>query len=455
MTASSYARRLNGLPAPERDLTAGQRLLRSPWTWVLVAAVIGYAACLSWLWFDLTADREVEGGVVPGINAAAIRQAAWYATSTLLFWIVLFLAADRFRPQRWVVWFLALGWGASVATAASYVVNSWAATQMAVTGNFDPATSARAAVFVAPFVEEAAKATVLFWLAILARYRLVSKVSLVVLGGLSAAGFAFTENIIYYARAIVYASQTIEVGDAHAAIAELVWLRGFWTAFGHPLFTTMTAIGVGIALRTSSKVVRVLAPLVGYGLAALLHMLFNSMASIAPWEYQLLLYWSLAVPLVLGTVVFVIRQVLVQGRLIRLRLVDFVMVGWLEPTDPEVFGRVRTRLRALLVGASRGWRPFAATWRLQQAATELAFLRDAEVRGLVDVAAEVRSRELLQRIHGLREFGIADPRGLALQLPRLRRASRAVSQPGLAPGAAPLGSHGYSAVDPRWGPPQG
>jgi hypothetical protein len=207
-----------------------------------------------------------------------------------------------------------------------------------------------------------------------------------------------------------------------------VWLRGFWTAFGHPLFTTMTAIGVGIALRTSSKVVRVLAPLVGYGLAALLHMLFNSMASIAPWEYQLLLYWSLAVPLVLGMVVFVIRQVIRQGRLIRLRLVDFVMVGWLEPSDPEVFGRVRTRFRALLVAATRGWRAFAATWQLQQAATELAFLRDAEVRGLVDAAAEVRARELLQRL---------------------------VAQPGLAPGAAPLGSHGYSAVDPRWGPPQG
>jgi hypothetical protein len=217
----------------------------------------------------------------------------------------------------------------------------------------------------------------------------------------------------------------------------------------------MTAIGVGIALRTSSKVVRVLAPLVGYGLAALLHMLFNSMASIAPWEYQLLLYWSLAVPLVLGMVVFVIRQVIRQGRLIRLRLVDFVMVGWLEPSDPEVFGRVRTRFRALLVAATRGWRAFAATWQLQQAATELAFLRDAEVRGLVDAAAEVRARELLQRLVTLREAGIADPSGLKLQLPRLRRASRAVAQPGLAPGAAPLGSHGYSAVDPRWGPPQG
>ena len=45
----------------------------------------------------------------------------------------------------------------------------------------------------APFVEEAAKATVLFLIAILARYRLTSQVSLIALAGLSGVGFAFTE----------------------------------------------------------------------------------------------------------------------------------------------------------------------------------------------------------------------------------------------------------------------
>ena len=96
------------------------------------------------------------------------------------------------------------------------------------------------------------------------RYRLVSKVSGIVLAGLSAAGFAFTENIIYYARAIVFTSTTISAGDPDQAINTLVMLRGVWLAFGHPLFTTMTGIGVLVAVRTHSKVVRVLAPLVGY-----------------------------------------------------------------------------------------------------------------------------------------------------------------------------------------------
>ncbi|MGB7961758.1 MAG: PrsW family intramembrane metalloprotease [Propionicimonas sp.] len=462
------ARRLNQLPDSAREqLPIPTRVLTSWWTWLAIGMTIVFAACLAALYFDVTADREVNEGIVPGVNPSAIRQAAWYATSTLVFWIVVFLAADRFRPQRWVVWFLSLGWGASVATYASYLVNSWAAMQMSVTGNFDPATSARAAVFVAPFVEEAAKATVLFWLAILARYRFVSKVSLIVMGGLSAAGFAFTENIIYYARAIVYASQTIEVGDADAAIAELVWLRGFWTAFGHPLFTMMTAIGVAVALRTQSKVVRVLAPLAGFGVAALLHMVFNSQATLTSGQGQLLIYFLVAVPMVFSAAMYVVRQVLKQGQLIRVRLADYVRMGWLDAADPSVFARQRSRWRALLVAITRGWTALVATLSLQRSMTELAYLRDAEVKGVVDATAALRAKELVERIGELRTVGISDPRGMKLSLPRLRRRTLQIPPSGNPPASGladprapqgnstPVGSHRYSAVDPTWGPPGG
>ena len=464
--AQLRARRLNDLPVEVvDDRPLPQRLLGSWWAWLVVGLSLIFAACLAALWFELTADQPAVDGTVPGVNPSAIRQAAWYATSTLVFWILVFLLADRWRPQRWTVWFLSLGWGASVATFLSYHVNSWAAMQMQVTGNFDPATSARAAIFVAPFVEEAAKATVLFGLAILVRYELVSKVSLVVMGGLSAAGFAFTENIIYYARAIVYSSQTIEVGDAEQAVVELVWLRGFWTAFGHPLFTMMTAVGVAVALRTRSKVVRVLAPLAGFGLAALLHMVFNSQATLSQGASQLFMYWAVAVPLVLSAVIWVVRQVLAQGRLIRNRLTDYVIMGWLKPEDPALFARLRTRWRALLVAITRGWRCFIATRDLQRTLTELAYLRDAEVRGIIDQTGQERARELLQRSRTLRPVAIDDPRGLKLNLPRLRRRRPGDFPPPNYPGPAglggswpaptgsPVGSPGYSAVDPKWGPP--
>jgi len=173
---AELARRRNDLPGPvDHSLPLPKRLLKSGWTWAIVALTLAYTAALFSQYFTITADVPVTGGVIPGINSAAIRRAAWLALPTLAFWTVVFIWADRYRPQRLAVWFLTLGWGGSIATFVSLHINTWAAQQMAVTGNGDPATSARAAIFIAPFVEEAAKASVLFLIAVIARYRLVSR----------------------------------------------------------------------------------------------------------------------------------------------------------------------------------------------------------------------------------------------------------------------------------------
>lgn len=467
---AELARRRNGLPGNSAKPTVRwwQRILRSGWTWLLVGASCVYAAALFAQWQLLTADIPVQGGVIEGINPSAIRTAAGLALPTLAVWTVLFLLADRYRPQRLAIWYLAVGWGAAVATFLSIHVNTWAGQHLSVAGDGDPASSARAAIFIAPFVEEAAKATVLFGIAILARYRLTSKISTIVLAGLSAAGFAFTENIIYYARVIVYSSQNISVGDADAALAQMVLLRGVLTAFGHPLFTMMTGIGLAVALRTRSKVVRVLAPLVGYLAAASLHMLFNSQATIADGHTQTVLYFVVALPLVLGALVYVIRQILAEGRRIRTRLGDYVQLGWLPAADQVVNARLRTRLWALLVAITNGPRVWWATVRLQRALTELAYLRDGQVRGLYDQAGTIRARELVELAHTLRSLAVADPRGRRLNLPRLRRRRPSQYQLPSYPGPAglggnwpapgqptQLGSPGYSAVDPTWGPPKG
>ncbi len=466
---AELARRRNDLPGPEdRTNPLPQRVLRSWWTWAVVALTLLYLAALASQYAMITADTPVQGGVIPGLNASAIRRAAGLAWPTLAFWTVVFLLADRYRPQRFAIWYLTLGWGAAVATFISIHANTWAAQQLAITGNGDPATQARAAIFVAPFVEEAAKATVLFLIAMIARYRLTSQVSVIVLAGLSGAGFAFTENIIYYARAIVYSSENIGVGDADQAVNQIVWLRGVWTAFGHPLFTIMLGIGLAVALRTRSKVVRVLAPLVGYGAASLLHMVFNSQASLNSGSGQLFMYWLVAVPLVLSVAFYVVRQVLKQGRVLATRLGEYTQLGWLPETDPVVFARQRSRWWAILVAATRGWRVLSATVRLQRLLTELAYLRDGQVRGILDEAGTARARYLVEQAKALRGVAIDDPRGLKLSLPRLRRARPLAYSPPAYPGPsgiggnwpapagqAPLGSPGYSAVDPKWGPPTG
>lgn len=446
----------NGLPGePDLSQPLPRRLLRSRLAWLTLLMAVAYAVCLVLLYRQVVPDQEVPGGVLPGLGREAVPIATKYALLTAIPLSLLFLWADRFRPQRFWVWLMTFGWGACVATYVSAGVNTWAAGHLSIIGDGDPATGARAAIFVAPFVEEAAKASVLFWLAILMRYQWVSRLSGIVLAGLSAAAFAFVENILYYGRAYRYAARTIGSVSPEQALHQTFVLRGLLTFFGHPLFTAMTGIGLAVALRSKSKTVRVVAPLAGFLVAALLHMSFNTAASLLSSTQQIFVLIFVAVPLVLGLVGFVVRQLFREGRLIRTRLGDYVRVGWLEPDDAAPLSRLRTRMRALWHALFAGPATFLATLRLQRCVTELAYLRDSMDRGLVDATGQRRERVLLAQLRDLRPRAVISPVGrAAYPWQRIRRGSgrhAAIAAP--ASGALGQTATRYSEVDPTWKPP--
>lgn len=464
-------RKLAAVDAPDPRLTLVERFTRSRWLWASVVVLLMGIGAMVRMYVILSADTKVEGGTIPGLNSDALWQAERFAFPTIAVWSIIFLIVDRWRPQRFLIWALALFWGGTIATYISLVVNSWAAERLSIDQNGNQLAGARAAIYIAPFVEELCKASVLFLVAFLDRRRLTSKLSLMSLAGLSAIGFAFTENIVYYARAIVYGSMTAGTGDVTAAINRLVQMRGMWTSFGHPLFTAMTGLGLAIGLRSRAKVTRVVAPVAGYLVAALLHMSFNTVASLFPDSSQKSVYFTIALPLLVGVVIYAGIQVFREGRLIRNRLGDYVMAGWLPDSYPTLFSRSFQRLRMLAL--SPWWGNPVATYQLQRAVTELAYLRDQITRGVVDAAGLWRERELL---YAIRDFhaagGLDDTRGLRPYLPRKKPVYGASWQPPVYPGpmglsgqlpapppgpmASPLGSAPtYSVVDPTWGPPRG
>ena len=477
--------RRNALP---RDPNPGEpypkRLIKKPLFWVTLVMLGVYATLLVLLYQQTVPDREVPGGILPGLGTEAVPIAAKYAAITAIPLSLLFLWADRYRPQRFWVWLMTFGWGASVATFVSAQINTWAASQLSIIGDGDPATGPRAAIFVAPFVEEAAKGTVLFWLVILMRYQWVSRLSGIVLAGLSGAAFAFTENILYYGRVYRYAARTFGEVPPLEALQDLFMLRGVLTFFGHPLFTAMIGIGLAVAVRSKSKVVRVVAPLAGYCVASFLHMAFNTTASLVSGPSLTFIYIGVALPAAIGLAVFIVRQLFSEGRLIRERLTDYVRVGWLAESDPVALSRLRTRLRALWHAVFLGPDVFLATIRLQRAVTELAYLRDAMTRGIVDRTGVVREKTLLATIRDVRGQAVISPEGRAAY-PSFRRQPAALpayapasfpgpaglggnypapdafpaltNAPAAAPpaGAVPLGQTAtqYSEVDPNWKPP--
>ena len=461
-------RRLASVDVPDPKLTGVERFTRSRWLWTSIVVLLMGVFALVRLKVILMTDTKTDAGTVPGLNSDALWQSASYAFPTLAVWSLLFLAVDRWKPQRWLLWALALFWGGSVAAYGAIVVNSWAAERLSIDQNGNQLAGARAAIYIAPFVEEFFKATVVFLVAFLDRRRLTSKLSLVSLAGLSAIGFAFSENIVYFARAIVYGSMQASTGDVAKAVAQLVQMRGLWTSFGHPLFTSMTAMGLAIGLRSRSKVVRVLSPIAGYLAAALLHMTFNTVASLFPDGYQKMIYFTVALPLLFAVALYAVFQVAREGRVIRNRLSDYVMAGWVPDTYPHLFSK--TLQRARMLALSPWWGNVVATYQLQRAVSELAYLRDQITRGTVDAAGLWRERELLYAIRDHKAAGgLDDARGLKPYWRKPKPAYALTWQPPTYPGPAgiggqfpaptpvlpPLGSSPtQSVVDPRWGPPK-
>ena len=256
--------------------------------------------------------------------------------------IAAFLWLDRWEPEPAKLLWVAFLWGACGATICSLLLNSTAeALGDIVLGHGGGHTLA--AVATAPVAEEAAKGIFLVGLLVWRRQEFDGLVDGIVYAGFVATGFAFTENIEYFGLAFV----KYGFGGATGGVIGAFVLRGVLAPFTHPLFTGMTGIGIGIAARTRSSKVRVIAPLIGYICAVLLHSLWNSSATLGGANTFLIVYFLVILPILAATVAVVVWQRRREQRVVAAQLPGMAAAGWIA--DSEV------SLLASLTGR-RGWR---------------------------------------------------------------------------------------------------
>src|SRR5690349_23656513 len=158
------------------------------------------------------------------------------ATIPVPLYIILVLWIDRYEAEP--LWMLATAffWGALVATFFAFLLNT---TSQGVVGALSNANAAEAfaAVISAPIVEESGKAFIIFIFFFWKKDEFDGVVDGIVYASLSALGFAMTENILYYGRAAL--------GGGGSLTLTLI-IRGFFAPFSHPLFTSLTGIGLEI-----------------------------------------------------------------------------------------------------------------------------------------------------------------------------------------------------------------
>lgn len=181
-------------------------------------------------------------------------------------YLFVILWLDRNEQEPPLLLLSALGWGAFVATMVSGIFNDiFGAIALSAVG--DPALARQlTASLSAPFVEELAKGLALVALYVMFRHHLDNVLDGVIYGALVGLGFAVFENFTYY----------MNQGNLGGAIG-LICLRGFITSPGtHACFTGILGASIGLFRVQRAGVVRWMFPVIGLGLAMLIHFSWNT-----------------------------------------------------------------------------------------------------------------------------------------------------------------------------------
>src|SRR6266478_4070774 len=311
------------------------------------------------------------------------------ATIPVPLYVLLVLWIDRYESEP--PWMLATAflWGALVAVFFALVLNTASGIFVAVLTNDVNAAEAFSAGISAPIVEESAKALILLIFFFLKKDEFDGVLDGIVYAAMVGLGFAMTENIQYYGRAVMQA------GGGGLTIIFII--RGALAPFSHPMFTSLTGISLGLARQSRNTIVKIITPIFGLAAAISMHSIWNGSAVIFGPAGFILTYILIMVPAFFIMFVVIALALRREGQIVREFLTPDFQSGLLNPQEYKqlgsIFGRMGASYNAFSRGGFRGWQTCR---QLNQTASELAFHRSRLARGIV--VRDANEREAAYRM---------------------------------------------------------
>ena len=300
-------------------------------------------------------------------------------------YVILLLWIDRYESEP--LWMLATTffWGALVAILIALIFNTGVEIIAMIATHSDEVASHVGAVISAPIVEESAKALILVIFFFWKKDEFDGIVDGIVYAGMAGLGFAMTENILYYGRAIQKGPEMLTA---------VFILRGMAAPFSHPLFTSMTGIGLGWSRQSRSGFVKFGMPIFGFMLAILMHATWNGSAALGDGFGFFIAYFMVMGPafvVILMVIHFSLRR---EGRIVQEFLYPDYAAGFFDQHEYEKLCSIRGRMgmswNALWSLGFSGWR---LRMRCNQMASELAFHRSRVARGIGRDPQAAQARE--------------------------------------------------------------
>jgi RsiW-degrading membrane proteinase PrsW (M82 family) len=286
---------------------------------------------------------------------------------------------DRLEPEPRRNLAFAFGWGAGIAALTALIINTADLEYITMPALGASTGQYVAATFVAPVVEETLKGAVLIGLLWRRRPELDGPTDGIIYAAMVGLGFAMIENVGYYINAFV----TPEHGGI-ALLGSTFVLRGLVSPLLHPIFTSMT--GLGVAYAADRKRGGKWAIALGLLAAMILHGTWNGLS----------LFGTAGLVggyLIMAGVLIVLINILIADRrriigLIERYLPGYERTGLVTEEDITMLASLPARGAARRWARAAGGLPASAAMSdFQLAATELAMARAKADRGVLDFNA--------------------------------------------------------------------
>jgi RsiW-degrading membrane proteinase PrsW (M82 family) len=297
----------------------------------LVFVVVGLVLDVLGTFLDVATSKT------PHLAQQALVAGAVPAFAMLLVYLPLPAVLDRYDPEPWWSLAMAFFWGAFAATGCAGTINT--AVQLVASRSI-PKTEALlyTTCIVAPVTEELMKGLGVLGFSYFLRREFDGVVDGIVYATFAALGFAAVENVHYYADAAM---------RGHDVFHQTFVLRGIIAPWGHPLYTSMTGIGLGVARAPARRWLRVVAPVAGLVAAMALHATWNFIPNMVPAVFAVsLAFWFVFVGVFVVIVVVLVSR---KGRIIRENLRDEVLFGTLTEREVRAVTSPVARLRTYVV----------------------------------------------------------------------------------------------------------
>lgn len=266
------------------------------------------------------------------------------AFAYVVYWV------DRYEKEPILLLGGVFLWGAIIAAGAAFIVNSFVGLGIYMFTGSQAFTEISTASAIAPVIEESLKGMACLLVFLFFRHEFDSILDGIVYAAVTAIGFAATENIYYI---YTYGFQQ----DGVNGILYMFFDRVILVGWQHPFYTAFTGIGLAVSRLSRNLSIKIIAPIIGWGVAVFTHSIHNTISTL----FQGL--QSLAIGMIfdwsgwIAMIIFVIWALYREQKWIITQLRDEVTNGVITPaqykTACSAWSQTSTRIKAFFSGRYR------------------------------------------------------------------------------------------------------